>query len=73
MVVFSPLFGIEGLRAGIYTEIWTGEQIKSFRTANAQLRYYLHIPDPDSLSDREWAMRIKELEWLRQQEAKRNK
>jgi hypothetical protein len=40
--------------------------------ANAQLRYYLHIPDPDSLNDEEWAMRLKELEWIREQEAKRN-
>jgi hypothetical protein len=43
------------------------------RVANAELRYYLHIPDPDSLDDKEWAMRIKELEWIRQKEAKGNK
>jgi hypothetical protein len=29
----SPLFGIEGLRAGIYTEVWTGEMIKQFRVS----------------------------------------
>jgi hypothetical protein len=29
----SPLLGIEGLRAGVYTEIWTGEMIKAFRTS----------------------------------------
>jgi hypothetical protein len=38
------------------------------RIANAQLRYYLHIADPDSLSDEEWAMRIKELEYMRKKE-----
>ena len=42
------------------------------RIVNAQLRYYMHIPDPDSLTDIEWAMRVKELEYLRQQEAKQN-
>jgi len=45
----------------------------TLRIANANLRYYLHIPDPDSLSDQEWAMRWKELDWIRQQEAKANK
>ncbi|MDR2652072.1 MAG: hypothetical protein LBC68_07115 [Prevotellaceae bacterium] len=29
----SPLLGVEGLRAGIYTEVWTGEMIKAFRTS----------------------------------------
>lgn len=28
--------------------------------------------DPDSLTDQEWAMRIKELEWIREEEAKAN-
>ena len=35
------------------------------RTVNAQLRYYMHISDPDSLSDEDWAMRFKEIEWIR--------
>lgn len=39
------------------------------RIANAQLRYYMHIPDPDSLSDEEWAMRYRELEYIRKKEA----
>lgn len=39
------------------------------RIANAQLRYYMHISDPDSLSDEEWAMRYKELEYIRRKEA----
>jgi hypothetical protein len=43
------------------------------RIANAQLRYYLHIADPDSLSDEEWAMRIKELEWIRTKEKEGNR
>lgn len=40
---------------------------------NAQLMYYMHIGDPDSLTDQEWAMRIKELEWIRKKEAEANK
>jgi hypothetical protein len=39
------------------------------RISNAMLRYYLHIPDPDSLSDEDWAMRYKELEFIRLKEA----
>jgi len=31
--------------------------------------YYMHIQDPDSLSNDEWAMRLKELEWIRKKEA----
>ncbi|WP_157207141.1 hypothetical protein [Mariniflexile maritimum] len=38
------------------------------RIANAQLRYYLHIQDPDSLSDTQWAQHIKELHWIRKAE-----
>lgn len=38
---------------------------------NAQLRYYMHVPDPDSLDDTEWAMIVKEMEWVRNEEAKR--
>jgi hypothetical protein len=41
--------------------------------ANAQLRYYMHVSDPDSLSDEEWAMLVKELEWIRKEEAKKNR
>lgn len=33
------------------------------RRADARIRYYLHI-DPDTLSDEEWAMRVKEVDWL---------
>ncbi|MDD4437287.1 MAG: hypothetical protein PHS04_04545 [Tissierellia bacterium] len=36
------------------------------------LRYYLHI-EPDALSDDEWAVAIKALEWLRKNEAKTTK
>jgi hypothetical protein len=43
----SPLFGIEGLRAGIYVEIWTGEQIKAFRTDVATLGWLAAIPSYD--------------------------
>lgn len=33
----------------------------------------MHIPDPDSLNDREWCMAIKELQWVREMEEKANK
>lgn len=42
------------------------------RIINAQLRYYMHIPNPDSLSDEEWAGALRELEWIRVQEKKSN-
>lgn len=35
------------------------------------IRYHLK-EDPDKLSDQEWADRLKELAWLRDQERKRN-
>jgi hypothetical protein len=50
--------------------VGSGETV---RTSNAQLRYYLHIADPDSLTDEEWAMRLQELKWIREQEAKANR
>ena len=37
--------------------------------ADCQLRYYLHL-DPDSLDDMEWALAIKALEKIRNDEAK---
>lgn len=43
------------------------------RMVDAQLRYYMHIPNPEELTDTEWAQRLKELEWVRRQEAKANK
>jgi len=42
------------------------------RKINAQLRYYLHL-DPDLLTDIQWANAWKELEWIREEEAKANK
>jgi hypothetical protein len=32
----------------------------------------MHIADPDSLTDEEWAMRQRELEWVRKEEEKTN-
>jgi len=32
----------------------------------------MSVGDPDELSDDEWARRLKELEYIRQQEAKAN-
>ena len=37
---------------------------------NAKLRYYMHIADPDSLSDAQWAGALRELEWIWEQEAR---
>jgi len=33
----------------------------------------MHISDPDSLTDEEWAMRFRELEWIRKKESGANK
>jgi len=41
--------------------------------SNSLLRYYYHINNPDALSDIEWAMRVRELEWIREKEAEQNK
>jgi hypothetical protein len=30
----------------------------------------MHLPDPDSLTDEEWAMRIKELDYIKRMENK---
>lgn len=46
---------------------------ETIRKVNAQLRYYMHIADPDNLNDTEWAMRFAELVWIRKEEAKGNK
>lgn len=35
---------------------------------NTQLRYYLHIADPDGLTDEEWAAYAESLNWIRKQE-----
>jgi hypothetical protein len=35
---------------------------------NAQLIYYMNIQEPDQLSDEVWAMRLKELEYIRGKE-----
>jgi hypothetical protein len=32
----------------------------------------MHISDPDSLSDEEWASALRELEWIRNMEKKAN-
>ena len=33
----------------------------------------MHIAEPENLTDEEWVMRVKELEWVRKEEAKANK
>jgi hypothetical protein len=37
------------------------------------LRYYMNVSDPDSLSDQQWAMLYRDLQWIREEEAKANK
>lgn len=38
IAAISPLFGLDGvLRAGLYSELWTGETIKAFRNSVASL------------------------------------
>lgn len=39
---------------------------------DAQLRYYMHIPNPELLSDEDWAARFSELVWIRSKEAEAN-
>ena len=43
------------------------------RQTDAQLRYYMHIARPEDLTDEEWAMRVRELEWVRKEEEKDNR
>lgn len=45
--VFSPLFGLGGnvLREGIYTEVWTGEMVKAFRTSVESIGWLNEIRD----------------------------
>lgn len=44
----SPLFGIQGLMAGLYTELWTGETIKAFRNSAESLGWLAKIRSFDS-------------------------
>jgi hypothetical protein len=44
------------------------EWVDNKRKTNALLRYYLHI-DPYALDLRTWAMRVIELQWVREEEA----
>jgi hypothetical protein len=47
----SPLLGIEGLRAGVYTEIWTGEMIKAFRTSVESIGWLNKIRSYDQYAE----------------------
>ena len=44
-------FGAEGLRAGIYTEVWTGEQIKAFRTSVESIGWLNKIRSYDQYAE----------------------
>lgn len=48
IAAISPLFGIEGLRAGLYQELWTGETIKAFRNSAESLGWLKKIRAFDS-------------------------
>ncbi len=48
VAVASPFLGIEGLRAGLYTEIWTGETIKAFRNSLKSIGWLNKIRSFDS-------------------------
>jgi hypothetical protein len=47
----SPLFGIEGLREGIYTEVWTGEMVKAFRSSIESIGWLNSIRSYDQYSE----------------------
>ena len=47
----SPLFGIEGLRSGIYTEVWTGELIKAFRNSIESLGWLNKVRSYDQYAN----------------------
>lgn len=44
------------------------EWVEEFRKINISIQYYLHL-NPYELELNEWARKVKELEWIRQQEA----
>lgn len=49
--VLSPLFGIEGLRVGVHTEVWTGEMIKAFRNSVASIGWLNKIRSYDQYAN----------------------
>ncbi|MDR1370933.1 MAG: hypothetical protein LBJ72_12550 [Dysgonamonadaceae bacterium] len=51
VALLSPLFGIDGLRAGVYTEVWTGEMIKAFRTSVESIGWLNKIRSYDQYAE----------------------
>jgi hypothetical protein len=51
IAIASQSFGIEGLRAGIYTEVWTGEMIKAFRNSIESLGWLNKIRSYDQYAE----------------------
>jgi hypothetical protein len=49
--LLSPLFGIDGLRAGVYTEVWTGEMVKAFRTSVESIGWLNRIRSYDQYAE----------------------
>jgi len=46
-----------------------GENL-DIRLFNAYLNYYMHISNPEDLSDEEWCEKLQDLHFIRQQEKK---
>lgn len=49
VAVASPFLGIEGLRAGMYAEVWTGETLKAFRNSLKSVGWLNKIPSYDNM------------------------
>lgn len=51
--LLSPLFGVEGLRAEVYTEVWTGEMIKAFRASVESTGWLNRIRSYDQYAEKD--------------------
>ncbi|MDR0603578.1 MAG: hypothetical protein LBG80_04655 [Bacteroidales bacterium] len=52
IAMLSPLFGCEySLKSGIYTEVWTGEMIKAFRTSMESIGWLNRIRSYDQYAE----------------------
>ncbi|MDR2361693.1 MAG: hypothetical protein LBD91_03085 [Prevotellaceae bacterium] len=51
VAAFSPLYGVAGLRSGVYTEIWTGEMVKAFRASVESIGWLNKIRSYDQYAE----------------------
>jgi len=51
LAAISPCFGIDGLRAGVFSEVWTGEMIKAFRTSMESVGWMNRIRSYDQYAE----------------------